>query len=213
MIQIDDAGSGSLIGGTLIGIMRIETGEYYCEIIPIKLYNEQNFKSKKYLTFTTEIIKRSMKKLKIYNDEQIQICQGYMFDDARKYLKENNYIFESVKIEEPLQSIIEKSFEEYVIALGIPENYIKFTKYPFHFHRLLRWVYADYKKRSKICKTGWKSWQKYGHLNTESYSDYIYRSKFYCLKCGKKIVDNSPVKAITYFSNMNNTIYIHKSCQ
>ena len=212
MVQIDDAGSGSLVGGTLIGIIRVETGEYYSEIIPIKLYNEQNFKSKEYLTFTTEIIKRSIKRLKIDKNEQIQICQGYMFDDARNYLKENNYIFQSVKIDEPLQSIIEKSFEDYVISLGIPENYIKFTKYPLHFHRLLRWVYADYKKRSKICKTGWKSWQKYGNLSTEAYSDYIYISKFYCLKCGKKIEDNSPVKAITYFSNMNNTIYIHKSC-
>ena len=36
MIHIDDAGSGSLIGGTCIGILRTNDNAYYYEIIPIK---------------------------------------------------------------------------------------------------------------------------------------------------------------------------------
>ncbi|NLK97583.1 MAG: hypothetical protein GX272_05800, partial [Epulopiscium sp.] len=49
MIQIDDAGSGSLIGGTIIGIYRTDTGEYIDEVIPLKYYSKSNMKKKAYL--------------------------------------------------------------------------------------------------------------------------------------------------------------------
>lgn len=212
MIQIDDAGSGSLVGGTYIGLLRIETGEHYFGIIPLKFYNECNFKKKLYLQYACKIVDDGIKKIKLGDREKVQICQGYMFDEVRKYLSVNNIDFDSVKIGEPLQTIIEKAFENYTISLGLPDNFIKYTKYPFHFHRLLRWVYADYYNRKKLCKTGWKSWQKYGHLNVEKYSDILYNKNYYCLKCGRKILQASPVNVIKYFSNMPNTIYIHKRC-
>lgn len=124
----------------------------------------------------------------------------------------NNYNYNNIKISEPLQNIIEKSFEDYSVSLGLPRDFIKFTKYPFHFHRLLRWVYADYNERNKLCKTGWKSWEKYGHLKVDSYYDFIYKCNYYCLKCGKKISDFSNVKVIKYYSNMDNMLYLHKTC-
>lgn len=212
MIQIDDAGSGSLIGGTFIGMMRVETGEYYQDIIPIRLYNETNFKKKLYLKYTCKIVKDGIDKLRLTKDEMVYICRGYMFDEARQYLLRNNYRFESLKIIDPLQSKIEKSFEEYIISLGLPKDFIRFTKYPLHFHRLLRWVYADYNNRVKLCKTGWKSWQKYGHLEVSTYSDIIFNNNYHCLKCGKRILQSTPVKVLKYTSNMPNTIYVHKLC-
>ncbi|KPU44863.1 hypothetical protein OXPF_13410 [Oxobacter pfennigii] len=212
MILIDDAGSGSLVGGTLIGLLRVETKEFYSEVIPIKLYNQNNFEKKHYLSYTTDIVKRAFKHLNVEKDENVHICRGYMFDDVRKYFAENNILYEDAKIEDPLQSLIEGSFEDYVVTLGLPRNYIKFTKYPFHFHRLLRWIYADYTNRSKLCKTGWKSWQKYSNLKVKTYTDTVYTNNYYCLKCGKKINRSSSVKVIEYVSNMPNTIYLHKTC-
>jgi hypothetical protein len=212
MIQIDDAGSGSLVGGTYIGALRVETKEYYYDLIPIKLYNEKYFKKKFYLEYTNSIVKKAINVLKIDKAEPIMICQGYMFDDVRRYLSNNNYDYTSTKINEPLQSVIEKSFEDYSVSLGLPRDFLKYTKFPFHFHRLLRWVYADYNERNKLCKTGWKSWQKYGHLKLDCYNDFIYKSNYYCLKCGKKIHDFSDVKVIKYISNMNNMLYLHKTC-
>jgi hypothetical protein len=212
LIQIDDAGSGSLIGGTYIGILRIETNEYYHDVIPIKLYSETNFKKKLYLDYSRDIVARALKALDADRNEPIMVCRGYMFDEARKYLSSKNYSYTSSKIGSPLQLTIEKSFEDYAVSLGLPREFIKFTKYPFHFHRLLRWVYADYSNRAKLCKTGWKSWKKYGHLNIDYYTDYIYKSSYYCLKCGKKIPDFSSVKVIKFMSNMPNVIYLHKSC-
>ena len=50
MLQIDDSGSGSFVGGTCIGVYRPETNEYYFDIIPVELYNRENFGSKIPLT-------------------------------------------------------------------------------------------------------------------------------------------------------------------
>lgn len=212
MIQIDDAGSGSLIGGTCIAALRTDTNEYYSEIIPVFLFNRENFKYKFYIYYTTEIIKNALKKLKVDKNEAISICQGYIFEDARQYLKENNYNYSSTKIVDPLQSIIEKNFENYAVSLGLPREFILYTKYPFHFHRLLKWVYADFENRVNICKTGWKSWDKYSSLETNIYYDKILRSNYVCLKCGKRIENGSSVKVIKYKTTSINYIYTHKNC-
>lgn len=213
LIQIDDAGSGSLIGGTCIGAIRVETGEYHYEILPIELYSKATFKKKLYLDCVVEIVQRVFEKLNVDRNEEIEVCRGYMFDRLRKWLSKEHYKYQSVAITDPLQTKIEKTFEEYAITLGLPEEYIRYTKYPFHFHTILKWVYSDYENRTKLCKTGWKSWSKYGNLKTKTTHDILERSNFICLKCGKLIKDNSKVKVIKYISNKPATIYIHYNCE
>lgn len=212
MIQIDDAGSGSLVGGTCIGILRKETEEYYYEILPVHLFNECNFKNKSYIYYTTKVVMNALDKLSVNKRERIHVCQGYMFEDTRRFLVRSNHSFTSIKIEDPLQSLIEKTFENYAISLGLPRDFITYTKYPFHFHRLLKWVYADFENRMKLCKTGWKSWQKYCNANVEIYYDKLLKSKFVCLKCGNRIQDNSEVKVIKFYSNRDNYVYVHINC-
>ena len=212
LIQIDDAGSGSLIGGTLIGIMRVETMDYYSEIIPVKHFRSPSFQKKSYDNYSTKIIKKAFKELNVSKNEPIEICQGYMFSSARKFLKESGYNFKSTKIDEPLQSTIEENFTDYCVGLGVPLSYLDYTKYPFHFHRLLKWVFADFKTREKLCKTAWKSWEKYSKVEKVYSTDYIYSGKYYCLKCGNEISIPSKIKTITYTTNKPYTIYMHPKC-
>ncbi len=212
MIQIDDAGSGSLVGGTCIAALRIETGEYLYDFIPISLYQNGNFYKKCYLDKSKDIVSSLLKKLKVRKDEEIAICQGYMFDIARRYLTEHKFTWRSTKILDPLQCKIEQTFNEYAIELGVPVQYVKYTKYPLHFHRILRWVYADYAKRNRLCKTDWKSFKRYGHLDVSISYDILYKKNYTCLRCGKKIISGSRVKALRYVSNCPNTIYLHTNC-
>lgn len=212
MIQIDDAGSGSLLGGTCIGIMRIETGEYHHRIIPLELYKGKNFVNKAYQDYVIPIVKDAFKELGISNHEPIQVCRGYMFDKLKRWLENNNYSWKNAKIEDPLQTIVENTFEDYAVSLGLPSDYIHYTRYPFHFHRLLKWVYADYKTRSQLCKTGWNSWRKYGCKEYEVGVGSICKSSYYCLKCGKRIPSYSKVKTIRYITNRLNTLYLHLEC-
>jgi hypothetical protein len=212
MIQIDDAGSGSLVGGTIIGMLRVETQDFYYDVIPVKYFTSPNFEQKKYVEYCTKIIIDGIKNLNIDKMEPIEICQGYIFDNARNYLKESGYNFKSTKISEPLQTIIEHTFIDYAIGLGIPLDYLDYTKYPFHFHRLLKWVFADLKIREKLCKTGWKSWKKYSQVETIHYTDYLMSGNYYCLKCGNLIGIPGKIKVIKFNTNREYFIYLHTNC-
>lgn len=213
VIQVDDSGSGSLVGGTCIGAIRVETLEYKYSIIPLCLYSKRHFKKKYYQNYVVEILKKLINQLEVTKDEPIHICQGYVFDYCRPWLKENNYNYISTKIKEPLQSRVENTFEEYILSLGIPREYITYTKYPLHFHRLLKWVYADYKSRNLLCKQGWESWNKYGYKKIRQYDALLKSSTFICLKCGDSITDNSEVSILEFYTNKLNKVYIHKNCQ
>lgn len=212
MILIDDAGSGSLIGGTIIGAMRKETEEYHYDIIPLKYYSPDLFNKKEYLDKASSIAVDLLNKLCFSGNEDIQVCRGYMFDKFRLWLNNNDYKYKNVSIEDPLQTKIESTFEEYTIGLGFPKGFISYTKYPFHFHRILKWVYADYENRVSLCKTGWKSWQKHGSQPLSiSYID-LKKSKYTCLKCNKKIENNTIVKVVKFISNKPQKLYLHKDC-
>lgn len=212
MIQIDDAGSGSLIGGTVIGMIRTETGDFYYDVIPVKYFTSPFFEEKKYADYCIKIIMDGLKNLQVNREEEIEICQGYMFDKARSVLEKEQYKIISTKIDEPLQSIIEETFMDYIIGLGVPLDYLQFTKYPFHFHRLLKWVLADLKQREKLCKTAWKSWKKYSCLETKSYTDYLMGGNYRCLKCGNTIQVPDKIKVIKFTTNRDYFVYLHTNC-
>lgn len=212
MIQMDDAGSGSLVGGTCIGAMRVETGEYAYDFIPVQFYREGPFQSKKYLKKTSSIGLRLLRRLQYGPEEGLSICQGYMFDALCKKLAEKKIPFTADRIGEPLQSRIEETFQHYALSLGVPPHYVRYTRYPMHFHRILRWVYADYEKRVPLCKTGWKSFRKFGCLTINRQKDTLYQSNYTCLRCGLPIFKGSRVLRITYTTNCPNILYLHERC-
>lgn len=212
MIQIDDAGSGSLIGGTMIGALRVESMDCYYDLIPLKYFKSPYFENKDYIKYSTKIVCDALAYLKPDKDEPIEICRGYIFDHARPCLTSMGYNVIPSVIKNPLQDIIEREYFNYIISVGVPEDYLKYTRYPFHFHRLLKWVLADYKNRSRLCKTGWQSWKKYSSTRTISYTDYIYSGNYCCLKCGASIDVPGRIKVIEFETNRRYFIYMHENC-
>jgi hypothetical protein len=212
MLQIDDAGSGSFIGGTCIGIYRPEKNEYYFDIIPVELYNKENFKKKLYLDEVVSIIAEGIRTLGISSGESVEICRGYMFDRLKQWLCDKGFSWYCTHIDGRAQEIVEKNFEIYSEKLGLPRDYIKFTRFPFHFHKLLRWVYADFDNRIELCKVGWKSWQKIEGLKPEVAFGEMQVPHLSCLKCGKSISLGSDIKILEYLSNRKNYVYMHVDC-
>lgn len=212
MIQIDDAGSGSFVGGTCIGAYRPETNEYYFDIIPVELYAKPVFKDKLYLDEVVSITARAFDALKVNRGETIEICRGYMFEKAKTWLDRNGYNWYCAHINGRVQEIVEKNFELYTIKLGLPIHYIKYTKYPFHFHKLLRWLYADYDSRIKLCKTGWQSWQKIEGIKPDIFEASAATSHMFCLRCGRHINAGNRIRIIRYISNKENYVIIHRDC-
>lgn len=212
MLQIDDAGSGSFVGGTCIGVYRPETNEYYFDIIPVELYNKENFKKKLYLDEVVKITESAFRSFTPAKSETIEICRGYMFEHLKRWLDGNGFTWYSTQITGRVQEVVERNFELYTVNLGLPWQYIKYTQYPFHFHKLLRWVYADYSNRIGLCKVGWQSWQKLEGITPEVSFAGMCASSFSCLKCGKRILPGSEIKVLKYVSNRENYVYIHTDC-
>jgi hypothetical protein len=212
MLQIDDAGSGSFVGGTCIGIYRPETNEYNFDIIPVDLYSKDNFKKKLYLDEVVRIISNNIDSFGVSKNETIEICRGYMFEKLKKWLADKGYTWYCTQITGRLQEIVEKNFELYTESLGLPRQYIKYTKYPFHFHKLLRWVFADYENRIDLCKVGWKSWQNLEGIKPEVTHGIMRQQYLSCLKCGKSLKQGSKIKILKYISNRENYVYMHINC-
>lgn len=212
MIQIDDAGSGSFVGGTCIGVYRPETNEYFFEIIPVELYNKENFKNKYYLDEVVNIVSEAFKAMNVSKTETIEICRGYMFEKLRKWLDDQGFCWYRTQISGRIQDVVEKNYMLYTVKLGVPKAYIQYTKYPFHFHKLLRWVFADFDNRINICKTGWKSWNKYENIKPELSYDIMKQTNIYCLKCGKRIKKGNTIKVLSFKSIRDQFIYLHENC-
>lgn len=212
MIQIDDAGSGSFVGGTCIGFYRPGTNEYYFDIIPVELYNTENIKKKLYLDGVVCIAERAFSHLKVHDNETIEICRGYMFEKLKLWLEERKYFWYGTHITGRVQDIVEKNFQLYAENLGLPRHYIKYTNYPFHFHKLLRWVFADLENRLALCKVGWKCWSKVSGIKPGVYEGVMNESHYYCLKCGKHIKKGSRIKILKYCTNSQQIVFLHHYC-
>lgn len=212
MLQIDDAGSGSFVGGTCIGVYRPETNEYYFDIIPVELYNKENFKKKLYLDEVVKITAAAFYNLAPSKSESIEICRGYMFERLKDWLEQKGYTWYCSQIKGRAQEVVEKNFSLYAERLGLPWQYIKYTRYPFHFHKLLRWVYADFDTRIKLCKVGWQSWQKLEGITPDVSFGSMCSTSFACLRCGRHIKPGSEIKILNYVSNRENYVYMHARC-
>jgi hypothetical protein len=213
MIQIDDAGSGSFVGGTCIGVYRPETNEYYFDIIPVELYNEENMPKKLYLDAVTDIVRKAFDLLYVQPWETIEVCRGYMFESLSKWLCGSGYTWYRTHITGRVQEIVEDNFTLYTVRLGLPMHYIKYTRYPFHFHKLLRWVFSDFDSRIALCKVGWKCWQRIKDTRPQVAYTTIKSGNMACLRCGKPISAGERIKLLYYTTNKTNYIYLHPDCQ
>lgn len=212
MIEIDDAGSGSLIGGTGIGLMRMETQEFIFRVIPLDLFQDPQFREKKYQKYVTKIVRSAFTKLKVSREEPIHLCRGYVFDELRHWLTAQGYTWESTKIEGPLQQQVEDSFSKYVINLGLPRNFVQHAKYAFGFHRLLKWVFADFENRAQLCKSGWKSWSKWSTVE-QTVTAGLAEKAVYCLKCGHLIKKGEKIVTLQYSTNRDWALDLHSCCK
>jgi hypothetical protein len=87
-IVVDDAGIGDLLFGVVIGAFRCETQEFRYEILDVKYFRPPRFELKDYLKQASRIVLQLLDRFELKMDEPIQICKGYIFDEAVKDLKE-----------------------------------------------------------------------------------------------------------------------------
>ncbi len=104
--------------------------------------------------------------LKVRSREEIVVCPGPLFREFRAFLYEKGFNFQIRTIGDPLQSLLERSFAQYLNSLGVPPEVLaQGSIHPSRrFRALLKWVAENYNERIRLCKTGWSSWEKWEEL-------------------------------------------------
>ena len=161
-MQIDDAGVGDLLHGVVVGAHRKETGEFHYDMIPVSYFQEPTFRRKLYLGKATELTLRLLDDMKLGEDEEIEICSSFLFDETRPALQER-FGEKRVKvaaIRGEAQTKVETAYLDEIRNLGYEPIVERDEKRARSFFHMLRWVKSD-RDRLKYAKTGWPKLRRY----------------------------------------------------
>ncbi|HTY89972.1 MAG TPA: hypothetical protein VMC84_02240 [Methanocella sp.] len=170
LAQIDDSGIGSPVGGAAIGVLDTGTGVFRYKLVGIQ-YFQDGYKNE-YQDRVVEIVRELFAEMGITGDVyRIEICSGHIFDRVRPWMDEAGYEWKSMKIVDPLQSLIENAFSDFLISLGVPERIRTIEVGRDQFMYLFNWVRQDPEHRVKYCKTNGTKWKtKWSHKLYEKQS-------------------------------------------
>ncbi|MHA2185084.1 MAG: hypothetical protein ACXAAI_08805, partial [Promethearchaeota archaeon] len=88
-IEIDDAGTGDLVGDAFIGLLRKGSGELIFKTLPVSLFKGEDWRNKTYLKETVNLVREGLSELNFQKDnELIKLCRGNVFDKVREYFLE-----------------------------------------------------------------------------------------------------------------------------
>ncbi len=158
---IDDAGSGDLLFGVVIGIYREETGEFKYDLIDVRFYQDL-FCEKKYLQEASRVTARLVDALKVKSGEEIHVCQGNIFDaavgDLKKVLGEERV--RRVRVTGEAQRLVEIAYLDEIRNLGYEPIAERDERRAKNFFHMMRWLKA-YPNMLRYAKTGWPRLKRY----------------------------------------------------
>ncbi len=155
-ITVDDAGSGDLLFGVVIGAYRDETQEFKYDLIDVKYFQPSLFRKKEYLTQTSKIVFQLIDKLQVKPEENIYLCQGYMFDDAVEELRKvygDDRVHRIKVVGEP-QRLVEIAYLDEIRNLGYEPLAERDEKRAKNFFHMMRWL-KENPQMMTYAKTGW----------------------------------------------------------
>ena len=160
VVQVDDAGIGSPVGGAAIGALEAENGRFLYKLIGEEYFQDGRYSAREYQARTAGIIGELFQEMGITKEGYcIEICSGHIFDQARAWLDQEGYTWKATKIEGRLQDLIENAFADYLVSIGVPEKIRRIDVGRDQFMYLFNWVRDDPDARVKYCKTNGNKWK------------------------------------------------------
>ena len=161
-IIVDDAGMGDLLFGVVIGAFRCETQEFGYEILDVKYFRPPLFRLKEYLKQASIAVFRLLNRLRLKADEPIQICRGYIFDEAVKDLKEryDEDRIRRIKVTGEPQRLTEIAYLDELRNLGYEPVEERDKKRAKSFFHMMNWLEKNPDKLI-YAKTGWPRLRRY----------------------------------------------------
>ncbi len=174
-IEIDDAGTGDLVGDAFIGLFRKETNHLIFKKVPLEMFNEENWKRKRVYEIVVDLVKEGLAELEFQKDKDtILICRGNIFDQVRTYFNEEGIKYNAAIIEGKLQEAIEGRYISHLRNdLGIMTRSLTTKSGAKRYFVLFNWVSRDFIKREKYVKSGFKRWKTIWRQKAiEKYNNY-----------------------------------------
>jgi hypothetical protein len=161
-VQIDDAGVGDLLYGVVVGAHRKETGEFHYDVIPVSFFQSPNFARKMYLVKATELAEALLYQMKLAENEEIEICSSFLFDQTRPHLvdKYGKTRVKTSVITGQAQTNVETAYLDEIRNLGYEPIAERDEKRARSFFHMLKWVKGD-PDRLRYAKTGWPRLRRY----------------------------------------------------
>ena len=182
-IIIDDAGSGDLLFGVVVGAFRAETNEFKYDVIEVKFYQDR-FSKKEYFQEASNIALKLVLNLEPQSDEQIQVCQGNIFDltviNLQKIYGEKRV--KRVRVTGEAQRLVEIAYLDELRNLGYQPLEERETKRAKSFFHMMKWL-RENPSMLLYAKTGWPRLKRYKLFKS------FHRVKTYvalCRNCGSR---------------------------
>jgi hypothetical protein len=161
-IIIDDAGTGDLLFGAVIGAFRDSTREFRYEVIDVKYFKTRPFSRKAYLKQASKIVSKLLSEMKPKQKEEVHICRGYIFDDVIEKLKQEygEDRIQRVKVTGEAQDLTEVAYLDELRNLGYEPLEERDNRRAKSFFHMMNWLKKN-PHMLKYAKTGWPRLQRY----------------------------------------------------
>ncbi len=161
-IIIDDAGSGDLLFGVVIGAFCDSTREFRYGVIDVKYFQPRFFSRKLFLKRCSKIVSKLLAWMKPKSDEEIHICRGYIFDAAIEQLKQKYGAdrIRRIKVTGEAQDLTEIAYLDELRNLGYEPLEERENRRAKSFFHMMQWLKKNPDKL-KYAKTGWPRLQRY----------------------------------------------------
>jgi hypothetical protein len=161
-IIVDDAGTGDLLFGVVIGAFRDSTREFRYDVIDVKYFKAKAFSRKAYLKQASKLVSKLLAEMKPKPEEEIHLCRGYIFDEAidelnKKYGEDRIC---RVKVTGEAQDLTEIAYIDEIRNLGYEPLEERENKRAKSFFHMMNWLKKN-PNMLKYAKNGWPRLQRY----------------------------------------------------
>lgn len=178
---VDDAGSGDLLYGVVVGAYYEPTGEFKYDLIDVRFYQDI-FREKEYLQESSRVVSKLVSKFNLAPEEEIHICQGCIFDVAAEELQKvygENRV-KRIRVIGETQRLVEIAYLDEIRNLGYEPLAEREEKRGKSFFHMMRWL-KDKPEMLRYAKTGWPRLKNY-HLFEQFNVEPVYTAV--CSDCG-----------------------------
>ncbi len=158
---VDDAGSGDLLFGVVVGAYHEPTGQFKYDLIDVRFYQEI-FKEKEYLQESSRVVAKLVSRFNLNPEEEIHICQGCIFDVAAEELQKvygENRV-KRIHVDGETQRLVEVAYLDEIRNLGYEPLAERDEKRGKSFFHMMRWL-KDNPEMLRYAKTGWPRLKNY----------------------------------------------------